>query len=272
MLSGLGPADHLTSHGIDVIEDLPGIGQNLNDHRDVSIVARANGPYGYYKQDSGWNMIRNGLQFRLFGTGPITTTGLEAAGFVNPIDPDGSPTHEAYCIPILYLEPEMLGPEGDGYGTSIQIVLLQPHSRGEVTLASANPDDMPVVSPNFLKDPRDLEAMITGLRYFRRTLETRPIADRIEKIIAPDPDDFSDETLAAHCKKMVKTSYHPVGTAKMGADGDAMAVLDAKMRVRGIAGLRVCDMSAVPQIPAGNTNAPAMMLGDRCADLVLGRL
>ncbi|MGI9433317.1 MAG: GMC oxidoreductase [Geminicoccaceae bacterium] len=203
---------------------MPGVGQNLNDHPDVSIVARANGPHGYHKQDTGWNMIRNGLQFRLFGTGPITTTGLKAACFVNPTDPDAAQTHEAYCVSILYLEPEMLGPEGDGYGTSILIVLLQPHSRGEVKLASAIPDD------------------------------------------------FSDETLAAHCKKMVKTNYHPVGTAKMGADGDPMAVLDAKMRGRGIAGLRVCDMSAVPQIPAGNTNAPAMMLGDRCADLVLGRL
>jgi choline dehydrogenase-like flavoprotein len=272
MLSGIGPADHLRSHGIEVAEDLAGVGQNLCDHPDVSIVARANGPYGYYKQDTGWNMIRNGLQFKLFGTGLITTTGLEAAVFVNPTDPDAPPTHEAYCIPILYLDPETLKRIGDGYGTSIQIVLLKPHSRGEVRLASANPADMPLVSPNFLKDPRDVEAMIAGLRYFRKTLETKPMSDRIDQIIAPDPNDFSDEALAAHCRKMVKTNYHPVGTAKMGADGDPMAVLDSRMRVRGVSGLRICDMSAVPEIPAGNTNAPAMMLGDRCADLVLGQL
>ncbi len=272
MLSGLGPADHLTSHGIAVIEDMLGVGQNLNDHPDVSIVARVNGPYGYYGQDTGWNMIRNGLQFKLFGTGPITTTGLEAATFVNPTDPDAPPTHEAYCIPVLYLPPEMLKEVGDGYGVSIQIVLLQPQSRGEVRLASADPAAMPLISPNFLKDPRDLEAMITGLRYFRKTLETKPMADRIDRIVAPDPDDFSDEALGAHCRKMVKTNFHPVGTAKMGADGDPLAVLDSRMRVRGIAGLRVCDMSAVPEIPAGNTNAPAMMLGDRCADLVMGKL
>ena len=270
MLSGLGPAAQLKAHGIPVIEDLPGVGQNLTDHPDVSIVARVNGSYGYYGQDRGWKMIRNGLQFMLFGTGPITTTGLEAACFVNPTNSDATPTHEAYCIPILYLPPEMLAPEGDGYGTSIQIVLLKPHSRGEVRLASADPQDMPAISPNFLKDPRDLEAMITGLRYFRRTLETKPMSDRIERIIAPTTDDFSDDALAAHCRKMVKTNYHPSGTAKMGADGDRMAVLDARMRVRGIAHLRVCDMSAVPEIPAGNTNAPAMMLGDRCANLVLG--
>ncbi len=270
MLSGFGPADHLREHGIEVIEDLPGVGQNLKDHPDVSVVARANGPYGYWKQDRGLNMIRNGLEFRLFGRGRIMTTGLEAACFVNPIEPEAPPTHEAYCIPVLYLDDEKLREIGDGYGVSIQMVLLQPHSVGGVRLASANPDDRPLVSPNFLKDERDMEAMRIGLRYFKRTMETKPLADRVSEIVAPL--DFSDDGLTEHCRKVVKTNFHPAGTAKMGADGDAMAVLDARMRVRGVEGLRVCDMSAVPDIPAGNTNAPAMMLGDRCADLVMGTL
>lgn len=270
MLSGLGPADHLREHGIDVVEDLPGVGQNLKDHPDVSVVARANGPYGYWKQDRGWNMIRNGLEFRLFGRGRITTTGLEAACFVNPLDPEAPPTHEAYCIPVLYLDDAKLKEIGDGHGVSIQTVLLQPHSVGEIHLASPDPADRPLVSPNFLKDERDMEAMRVGLRYFRQTMETKPLADKVSEIVAPL--DFSDEGLTEHCRKVVKTNFHPVGTAKMGADGDAMAVLDARMRVRGVEGLRVCDMSAVPEIPAGNTNAPAMMMGDRCADLVMGVL
>ncbi len=273
MHSGLGPADHLREHGIDVVEDIAGVGQNLNDHPDVSVVARCNGPYGYYGQDRGLKMLKNGIEFKLFGRGRITSTGLEAAVFVNPTNPDEPATHEAYCIPIIYLDDEKLAQVGgDGYGVSIQIVLLKPHSRGEVRLASGNPDDMPLVSPNFLKDERDMEEMVKGLRYFRDTMETRPMADKIEKILAPDPMDFSDEALRAHCRKMVKTNFHPVGTAKMGADSDNMAVLDSRMRVRGVEGLRVCDMSAVPEIPAGNTNAPAMMLGDRCADLVMGNL
>lgn len=270
MLSGIGPADHLREHGIDVVEDMPGVGQNLKDHPDVSVVAKANGPYGYWKQDRGWNMIRNGLEFKLFGRGRITTTGLEAACFVNPLDPDAPPTHEAYCIPVLYLDDEKLKEVGDGYGVSIQMVLLQPHSVGEVRLASANPDDQPLISPNFLKDERDMEAMRVGLRYFRQTMETEPLAGKISEIVAPL--DYSDDALTEHCRRVVKTNFHPVGTAKMGADGDPMAVLDARMRVRNIEGLRVCDMSAVPEIPAGNTNAPAMMLGDRCADLVRGEL
>ncbi|MGH1464833.1 MAG: GMC family oxidoreductase [Cognatishimia sp.] len=272
MLSGIGPADHLAEHGIDVIADLPGVGQNLQDHPDVSIVARANGPYGYWKQDRGINMLRNGLEFKLFKRGKITTTGLEAAAFVNPVDPEAPATHEAYCIPIMYLDDAKLKEIGDDYGVSIQIVLLKPYSRGEVRLASANPDDMPLISPNFLKDPRDLDAMVTGLRYFRKTLEINPLADRVQEIVSPQPGDFSDAALQEHCRQNVKTNYHPAGTAKMGADGDKMAVLDARMRVRGVQGLRVCDMSAVPEIPAGNTNAPAMMLGHRCAEMVMGEI
>lgn len=270
MLSGLGPAEHLQSHGVDVVEDLAGVGQNLKDHPDVSVVARANGPYGYWKQDRGWNMIRNGLEFKLFGRGRITSTGLEAACFLNPSDPEAKPTHEAYCIPIMYLTEEQKKSIKEDYGVSIQMVLLKPHSSGDVRLASADPADMPLVNPNFLSDQRDMDEMIKGLRYFRQTMETRPLADKIDKVVAPL--DYSDEGLTEHCRNVVKTNFHPSGTAKMGADGDRMAVLDARMRVRGIEGLRVCDMSAVPEIPAGNTNAPAMMLGDRCADLILGTL
>ncbi len=270
MLSGLGPAAHLQAHGIAVVRDLQGVGQNLQDHPDVAIVARANGPYGYFGQDRGWNMLRNGLEFKLFGRGRITTTGLEAACFVNPTDPEAPPTHEAYCIPVMYLDDATLREIGDGHGVSIQIVLLKPKSRGEVRLASADPGAMPLIFPNFLKEPEDMQAMITGLRYFAKTLQTKPLSDRIQHVVVPL--DMTEAGLAAHCRKVVKTNYHPVGTAKMGADGDPMAVLDARMRVRGIAGLRVCDMSAVPEIPAGNTNACAMVLGDRCADLILGIL
>eukprot|EP00903_Cladosiphon_okamuranus_P002026 g2024.t1 len=230
MLSGIGPSAHLKEMGIDVVAELPGVGQNLQDHPDVSIVARATGPYGYHGHDSGLKMILNGLQFKLFGSGRITTTGLEAAAFVNPADSDAPATLEAYCIPILYLEPDVLKKIGDGPGVSIQIVLLKPRSRGEVKLASPDPSDMPSISPNFLKDPQDMELMISGLRYFRKTLETQPMAARVGDILAPDPADFSDSALGEHCKKVVKTNYHPVGTAKMGADTDGLAVLDARMR------------------------------------------
>ena len=200
----------------------------------------------------------------------VGTTGLEAACFVNPTDPEALPTHEAYCIPVMYLNDAQARTIPEDYGVSIQMVLLKPRSTGDVKLASANPDDMPLVNPNFLSDERDMDEMVKGLRYFRETMNQSPLADRIAEGMAPT--DYSDAALRDHCRRVVKTNFHPAGTAKMGADGDPMAVLDARMRVRGVEGLRVCDMSAVPDIPAGNTNAPAMVLGDRCAEMVLGRL
>lgn len=272
MLSGIGPAEHLAEHGIECQIDLPGVGQNLIDHPEVPVTAFANGPYGYFKQGDGWRMIRNGIQLKLFGSGPVTSAGVEAGAFVNPSEPDSPPTIQAFCVPIVYLDRDVLQEVEDDYGVTITTVVVKPKSRGEVQLASANPDDMPLVSPNLLKDPDDMGEMIKGQRFFVKALQENPLASKIRSIVIPEIDDMSDEALRTHCKRFVKTNYHPAGTAKMGADGDKLAVLDARMRVRGIDGLRVCDMSAVPDINAGNTNAPAMMLGDRCADLIMGRL
>ena len=129
---------------------------------------------------------------------------------------------------------------------------------------------MPLVSPHLLQDPDDMAIMVAGQRFFREVLLSGPLGKRVEKVIAPAGPDLGDEAMAAHCRRFVKTNYHPASTARMGADGDRWRVLDARMRVRGIDNLRVSDMSAVPNINAGNTNAPAMMLGDRCADFILG--
>lgn len=267
MQSGIGSQVHLKEHGITPILDVPGVGQNLIDHPEVPVTAFANGPYGYFKQGDGWRMLRNGFQFRLFGSGPVTSAGVEAGAFVNPSNPDADPTIQAFCVPIVYLDRDALTEVEDDYGLTVTTVVVKPKSRGEVLLRSADPFAMPSVSPNLLKDDDDMAEMIRGQRFFRRAFETKPLSDRIRQIVIPDRDD--DDSLRAHCKRFVKTNYHPAGTCKMGADGDPMAVLDTRMRVRGIEGLRVCDMSAVPDINAGNTNAPAMMLGARCADLII---
>lgn len=272
MLSGIGPVDHLKEHGISIHCDLPGVGQNLIDHPEVPITSLANGPYGYYKQGEGLRMLKNGIQFKLFGSGPITSAGVEAGAFVNPVDSDLPPTIQAFCVPIVYLDRDAVDLVQDGYGLTVTTVVVKPRSRGDVRLKSANPSDMPLVSPNLLKHPDDMKEMIEGQRFFLRAFQSAPLSDKIERVVIPSPDDLSEDALQAHCKRFVKTNYHPAGSACMGADGDPMAVLDAKMRVRGIENLRVCDMSAVPNINAGNTNAPAMMLGDRCADLVMGRI
>ena len=116
----------------------------------------------------------------------------------------------------------------------------------------------------------NMATMIAGQRFFLRAFQNGPLGARVDKILRPDPADLSDEALATHCKRMVKTNYHPAGTCRMGPDGDPLAVLDAQMQVRGIGNLRVADMSVCPTINAGNTAAPAMMLGDRCAQFIIG--
>lgn len=267
LLSGVGDPDQLKAHNIDTVAPLPGVGQNLIDHPEVPVTAFANGPYGYYKQGDGWRMLRNGAQFKLFGSGPVTSAGVEAGAFVNPSVPEGVPTIQAFCVPIVYLDRDALDEVKDDYGLTVTTVVVKPTSRGTVRLRSNDPFDMPAVSPNLLKSEADMAEMIRGQRFFRRAFQTKPLSDRIREIVIPEGDD--DETLRAHCKRFVKTNYHPAGTCRMGADNDPMAVLDSRLRVRGVEGLRVCDMSAVPDINAGNTNAPAMMLGARCADLVL---
>lgn len=271
MLSGIGPADHLREHGIAVTANLPGVGQNLIDHPEVPIIATANGPYGYFRQGEGWRMLWNGIQFKLFGSGRILSAGVEAGAFVNPTDPTAEPTIQAFCVPIVYLDRDTLTLVENTHGLTVTTVVVKPRSRGEVRLRSANPADKPLVSPNLLKHPDDMAAMIAGQRFFIRAFQTEPLAGRVKRLAIPDPARLDDATLAEHCKRFVKTNYHPASTARMGADGDPMAVLDSRMRVRGVEGLRVADMSAVPDINAGNTNAPAMMLGDRCADFILGR-
>ena len=270
MLSGIGPADQLRQHGLPVHVDAPGVGQNLIDHPETPIIANVNGPYGYFGQGQGWRMLRNGLHFKLFGTGPITSAGVEAGAFVNPRDPSAPPTIQAFCVPIVYLDRDTLNLVENTYGLTVTTVVVKPRSRGHVKLRSADPKDMPLVSPNLLKDPEDMAEMIAGQRFFLRAFQSSPLASRVKRVAVPDPASAGDDAaMAAHCKRFVKTNYHPSGTARMGRDGDPMAVLDSKMRVRGVQGLRVCDMSAAPDINAGNTNAPAMMLGDRCADFLL---
>jgi choline dehydrogenase-like flavoprotein len=269
MLSGIGDAAQLKSHGISCLADLPGVGENLIDHPEVPMIAIANGRYGYYKQGVGWRMIRNGLQFRLFGSGPILSAGVEAGAFVNPVDPDAEPSIQAFCVPIVYLDRDILTLVQDGYGLTITTVVIKPKSRGYVKLRSANPEDMPLVSPNLLKHPDDMRMMIEGQKYFLRAFDKAPLVGKFSKVAIPDPADTSDEAMAAHCKRFVKTNYHPSGTCRMGPTGDPQAVLDSRLRVKGIERLRVCDLSAMPNINAGNTNAPAMMLGSRCAELIL---
>ena len=268
MLSGLGPADDLKAHGIAPLVDLPGVGQNLQDHHEVPVIASTKGPSGYFGQDRGWAMLRNGLQYMLFGTGPVTTTGIESCLFY---DPDGGerPTVQLYCAPIVYLDRDVSSAEPT-HGLTLTSCLLRPKARGTVKLRSADPADRPVVDSNFFGDPDDLRITLASIRFARRLAATPPIGPKVAEELLPGAGLVTDAELTEFCGKTVKTNYHPVGSARMGPDGDPMAVLDAELRVRGVEGLRVIDAAAMPFVPSGNTNAPTMALASRAVALIRG--
>lgn len=261
MLSGIGPAAHLSSAGVKVIHDLPGVGENLQDHHEVPVVAATNGHYGYFGEDKGWRALWNGLQYMLFRSGPVASVGVEACAYVNP-DGGERPILKMYCVPTVYLDADVKHVQKQD-GVTVNACLLRPKSRGTVRLRSADPFEKPVVDNNYLAEPDDLRLEIAGLRFAREILAQKPLSSRITHELLPGKNCTSGEDLAEHCRRTVKTNWHPVGTCRMGSDGDPLAVLDTRLRLRGIEGLRVIDASAMPFVPSGNTNAPTMALADR---------
>ena len=268
LLSGIGPAAHLREHAITPLIDLPGVGENLQDHHEVPVVASTTGAYGYFGEDRGLRMLRNGLQYLAFRSGPVASVGVEACAY---IDPDGGdrPTIKMYCVPTVYLDGDVAGVKST-HGVTLNACLLRPQSRGTVRLRSADPFAKPVIDNNYLAEPEDLRREISGLRYARRILASQPLRDLIREELLPGPAATDDQALAAHCRRTVKTNWHPVGTCRMGRDGDTGAVLDPQLRVRGAEGLRVIDASAMPLIPSGNTNAPTMAVASRAVQWMLG--
>ncbi|QRM30224.1 GMC family oxidoreductase [Microvirga sp. VF16] len=268
MLSGIGPADELSRLGLKVVADLPGVGRNLQDHHEVPIIAASSGAFGYFGQDRGLAMLRNGLQYVLFKSGAVTTTGVEACAF---IDPDGGtrPTIQLYCVPTVYLDRDVSGVEPT-HGVTLNPCLLRPKARGSVRLASADPKALPLVDPQTFADPGDLRMTMAGLRYAREVLAMSPIRGMIEQELFPGQAITSDEDLAEHCRRTVKTNYHPAGTCRMGRDDDPLAVVSPGLAVHGIAGLRIVDASIMPTITSGNTNAPVLAIADKAVDIITG--
>ncbi len=268
MISGIGPEEHLKQHGIATKLALPGVGKNLQDHYECPVVATTKGAFGYYKQDRGWPMIKAGLQYLMFKSGPASTTGVETCAFYDPDGNNDRPTIQMFCVPTVYLDRDVMGTD-PGDGVTINSLLLRPKARGSVTLSSSDPFANPIVDTQIFGHPDDLKLTMAGFRFARQVLAESPMRDLIDKEIFPGAEVTSDEAIAAHCKRTVKTGYHPVGTCKMGHEGDPDAVLDTKLNVRGTRGLRVIDASLMPTIVSGNTNAAVYAAAGKAADLIL---
>ncbi len=267
MLSGIGPEAELARHGITMTHKLEGVGQNLQDHFEAGAIRYCTGRYGYYGQDTGFNAIKNGLQYLLFRSGPVASNVSEACCFLNVDNPDDEPNVQLHFLPIVFME-NADAKDLKAAGATVNPCVLRPKSRGEVTLRSGNPRDLPRVDPNFFSDPDDIRLSVAGLRKAQEILAQDAFKPYVQAREA-FPAKTDEAELVAYWKKHGKTVYHPVGTCRMGRD--EMAVVDPELRVHGIAGLRVVDNSVMPNLVSGNTNAAAIMIGEKASDLIMRR-
>jgi choline dehydrogenase len=271
MLSGIGPQQQLRTFGIPVVADLPGVGDNLQDHCGAPLMAAAPGSYGYFRQDRGLRMLVNGLEYVMFSRGRIASNGVEACSFHVPEDDTGDPVVQIYCVPsTTYIDKDVRGaPSVDG--VTLHAVLMRPQATGWVRLRSADPDDQPLVNPNYLGEPSDVRHLREGMRVARRILGASPLKEIVRSEILPGERTVSDADIDAHVRRTVKTDYHPVGTCRMGRADDPMAVVGPDLRVRGVECLRVIDASIMPRLVFANTNAPTMAIADRAVSLIRDR-
>ena len=270
MHSGIGDENLLNKFDIPIVENLRGVGKNLQDHHEVPIITHSKPGFGYFGQDRGVKMLINGLQYILFKSGPVNSIGVDCCSFINPENLNDSldPKIKLYCVPFPYTDRDTTGVKQD-HGLTLTPCIMNPKSRGEVTIESANPKDRALVNPNFLSDEDDLNLILNAVKLARKVLKTKPLSDIVIEETLPGKDIQNDEELKNYCKKMIKTNWHPVGTCKMGTEDDEMSVLNTKLKVKGIEKLRVFDVSMMPNIVAANTNAPAMAIADKATDIML---
>ena len=215
-------------------------------------------------------MIRNGIQYLLFKSGPVTSNGVDCCSFLNPenLQDQNDPKIKLYCVQIMYTDRDTKGIKPD-HGVTLTSCIMNPKSRGDIKIKSSNPLDLPDINPNFLSNQDDINTLLASVKLAREVIKTKPLSDIILEEVLPGKNVNDDNSLINYCKKMIKTNWHPVGTCKMGKENDPMAVLNSKLQVKGIDNLRVFDVSMMPNIVAANTNAPAMAIADKATEIML---
>ncbi len=265
-LSGVGPADFLRGHGIEVVCDSPDVGANLQDHYNIRMVYRLNRPLTL--NDTMANPlrgIRELANFALFRRGFLAMGASVAAGFFKTDPALATPDVQ---IGITLFSAERIGERLHPFpGISFIVRLLRPESVGSIMVKSGDPFEPPAIRPNFLHSRRDGEVLARGCQMSRDIARAAPLADYVEAEHIPGPGVESDDEMLEYLRNFGATSFHPVGTCRMGPD--ERAVVDPRLRVRGIEGLRVVDASIMPKIVSGNTNAPTIMIGEKGADMIL---
>lgn len=264
MLSGIGPADHLDSVGIDVKLDQPEVGSNLQDHLDLFTISECTGDHTYDKYAKPhWSAVA-GLQYLLTKRGPVASSLFETGGFWYATEGARSPDiqfHLGLGSGIESGVDKMINS-----GVTLNSAYLRPRSRGTVRLANNDPAAAPLIDPNYWADPHDKEMSIRGLKLAQEIMRQDALKPFVKREVLPGPNVKTDEDYFNFACANSKTDHHPAGTCRMGADDSS--VVDPRLKFRGIEGLRVVDASIMPRLISSNTNAPTIMIAEKAADMI----
>ena len=264
-LSGIGDEQHLKRLGINVIHNNPAVGKNLQDHLQVRMVFKTNTRTLNDELNTWWKKALIGLQYMLFRTGPLTLSASQVYAFTNTSLDGSRPNIQFHMQPLSADKP------GDGVhpfsAFTMSICNLRPESRGEVKINSSDPTQLPKIIPNYLSTDSDKKIAIDSIKVARKIADADSLKKYILEEYVPGPAFESDEELLEAAKNNSQSIYHPVGTCKMGNDIDS--VVDEKLKVHGVSGLRVVDASIMPELVSGNTNAPTMMIAEKASEMIL---
>jgi choline dehydrogenase len=268
-LSGIGPGDELSRHGIDVVHELKGVGANLQDHLDVCMSWECPQPITLYSMRKGLKTLFVGLDYMLRRQGIGRQNFLESGAFLRSRADLDRPDLQVHTVLAMMQDHGKVQIKKDGF--TFHVCQLRPESRGHVGLRSADPLADPAIFANYLSAEEDRRALREGVKMMREVAKQAALAPYASCEYAPGSDVRSDADIDSWIRRSAETIYHPVGTCRMGAAGDAMAVVDGDCRVQGLGGLRVVDASVMPTLVGGNTNAPIMMIAEKISDVIRGR-
>ncbi|GAA2422719.1 GMC family oxidoreductase N-terminal domain-containing protein [Actinomadura vinacea] len=262
MLSGIGPADQLRAHGIDVLVDAP-VGQGLQDHPFVNVMFATPSVKGLWEMAN----VRSYALYQTLARGPLASNVAEAGGFARTAEGLPAPDLQYHVLPAPFIDQGLVEPSQRLL--SVMVTAIAVASRGSLALRSASPYAKPLIDPAYLADKADVDILVAGVRQARQIAATAPLADVVGGEWAPGEQIDGDEALAGFVRHACATLFHPTSTCAMGASEDT--VCDPDLRVRGVEGLRVVDASVMPSVPRGNTNAPTIAIAERAADLIRAR-